>query len=140
MDLEGTKTAAGERTIDLDPGTVRSLRRWQRAQKAERLAWGPAYTDSGSVFTAEDGTPLSGDHVSRRFPRLVEAAGCKPIRFHDLRHTHISILLDAGEPMFDIAKRAGHASVNMIISTYGHPLDDRGKRAASRFAQAVEGG
>lgn len=139
VDVEGTKTTAGERTIDLDPGTVAALRRWAKAQKAERLAWGPAYTDSGYVFTTEDGRPVHADHVANRFRRLVRDAGLRPIRFHDLRHSHASVLLDAGEPMFDIAKRLGHSSVQMLISTYGHALDGRGKRTASRFAQAVEG-
>ena len=66
-----TKTRAGTRVIDIDPATVAVLRRWANAQKAERLAWGPAYADSGYVFTAEDGRPVHADHVAQRFSRLV---------------------------------------------------------------------
>jgi integrase len=144
VEAEGTKTEAGTRTIDLDPATTTALKVWAGAQRKERVRWGAAWRGglpgkSGPVFTAEDGSPVKADHVQTRFARLVRDAKVKPIRFHDLRHSHISILLDAGEPMFDIARRAGHASVQMIISTYGHPLDGRGKRTAATFAAAVEG-
>ena len=54
-----TKTRAGARVVDIDPATVAVIRRWAKAQKAERLAWGPAYTDSGYVFTARPYTPTT---------------------------------------------------------------------------------
>jgi hypothetical protein len=44
--------------VSLDPGTVRVLREWRMRQLEERLAWGPAWTDTGRVFTREDGTDL----------------------------------------------------------------------------------
>jgi hypothetical protein len=56
---------------------VAVLRRWAKAQSPERLAWGAAYTDSGYVFTAEDGRPLHADHAANRFARLVKAAGVR---------------------------------------------------------------
>jgi integrase len=70
-----TKTRAGVRVVDIDRATVAVLRRWAKAQKARRLAWGPPYTDSGYVFTAEDGRPLHADNAANRFARLVKAAG-----------------------------------------------------------------
>jgi integrase len=144
VDEEGTKTPAGTRTVDLDPGTVAALKAWAKAQRKDRLAWGGAWRGGvpgkkGPVFTAENGAPVHADRVASRFATLVREAGVKPITFHGLRHTHIRILLDAGEPMFDIAKRAGHASVQQIISTYGAPLDGRGKRTAAAFAAAMQG-
>lgn len=47
------------RVISPDPGTTAILRDWRRVQLEERLAWGPAYTDSGYVFTKEDGLTAS---------------------------------------------------------------------------------
>jgi integrase len=70
-----------------------------KAQKAERLAWGPAYTDLGYVFTAEDGQALHADHVANRLARLLKAAGVPSIRFHDVRHTHASLMLARGTPV-----------------------------------------
>ena len=65
---------------------VAALRAWRKAQLAERLAWGEAWTDTGRVFTREDGTAVPGQWVSVRFETLAYRAGLPPVRFHDLRH------------------------------------------------------
>jgi integrase len=134
-----TKTRAGTRVIDIDPTTVAVLRRWAKAQKAERLAWGPAYADSGYLFTAADGRPVHADHVAQRFSRLVKAAGVPVFRFHDVRHTHASLLLAHGTPVLDVSRRIGHASAAMTLDVYGHVIPGQGQRAAAAFADFVEG-
>lgn len=53
------------------------LRVWRKAQLEERLARGEAWTDSGRVFTREDGTPFHPSFVTARFQRLAFAAGCR---------------------------------------------------------------
>jgi hypothetical protein len=87
VDRAGTKTAAGARVVDLDAETVEGLKLWRKAQAAEREGWGPAYVDSGYVFTDESGQPLHADHAANRFDRLVRKASVPTIRFHDLPHT-----------------------------------------------------
>jgi integrase len=91
VDQDRTKAKQSERVVGLDPETVQVLRRWAKAQKAERLA--PPWTDSGYVFTAEDGRLVYADHVANRYGRLVAGAGVPAIRFHDLRHTHATLAL-----------------------------------------------
>lgn len=71
-DLDSTKTESGDRQITLDDGTVSVLKAWRARQHAERLHWGPEYTDSGRVFTYEDGTALKPAYVSMRFRMLLE--------------------------------------------------------------------
>jgi len=90
------KTAKGRRSVALDPATVAGLKAWRRHQAAERLAWGPAWTDSGLVFTREDGRPLHPREVTRAFSRHVLGTGVPIIRLHDLRHTHATLALAAG--------------------------------------------
>lgn len=61
----------------LDPRTVATLREWRKAQLEERMAWGSAWTDSGYVFTNEDGSPIYPDRLSKVFRptgRLLGAA------------------------------------------------------------------
>jgi integrase len=67
-------------------GTVTVLRNWRKAQLAERLAWGLAWTDTGRVLTREDGMPLLPGWISQRFTALAGRAKLPPIRLHDLRH------------------------------------------------------
>lgn len=134
----GTKTRAGARTIDLDPETVEVLKRWREAQAAERSAWGLAYVDSGYVFAAENGEPVHADHVAQRFERRMARAQVPAIRFHDLRHTHATLLLKAGVPVHVVAQRLGHASPALTLSIYSHVLPRQQLEAATAFAQLVE--
>jgi integrase len=78
--------------------------------------------------------------VANRFARIVQAAGIPSIRFHDLRHTHASLLLAHGTPVLDVSRRIGHASAAMTLDVYGHVVPGQGQRAAAAFADLVEGG
>jgi integrase len=135
----GGKTDAASRTIDLDEGTVASLRAWRRHQLEDRLAWGGAWTDTGHVFTREDGQPLHADYVAQRFERLVRASGQPRIRFHDLRHVHATLMLKAGVPVKVVSERLGHASAAFTMNTYQHILPNMQAEAAARFADLVAG-
>ncbi len=57
-ELDSTKCEDSERVITVDQATADVLRAWRKAQLAERLAWAAVWTDTGRVFTREDGTPL----------------------------------------------------------------------------------
>jgi integrase len=59
------------------------------------------------------------------------------ITIHDLRHTHASLLLSAGEPVKTVSERLGHASVTVTLAVYGHVMPGDQKRAASRFAALI---
>ncbi len=90
------KSDAGDREVALDAGTVAALRAHRRRQIASRLQWGPAWVDSGKVFTREDGSVLHPATVTNRFQALAGAATLPPIRLHDLRHGAASLMLAAG--------------------------------------------
>ena len=52
------KSESGTRTVSLDAGTVHELRRWREQQSEEQHSWGPAWQNTGLVFTREDGSQL----------------------------------------------------------------------------------
>jgi len=131
------KTAAGRRVIDLDAATVAVLRRWRAQQAQERLAWGEAWTNTGLVFTREDGTAPHADHVARAYEVAVRDAAARPIRFHDLRHTHATLLLKAGVPVKVVAERLGHSSPALTMTVYQHVIPGMGAEAAALFASVV---
>ena len=75
------------------------------------------------VFTAPDGGPVRlASWRSRFFKRAVDAAGVAPLRVHDLRHTAVSLCFAAGASPREIASRAGHTSVSIVLDRYGHLL------------------
>ena len=130
------------RVIALDPGTVTILRDWRRAQLEERLAWGPAWIDSGYVHTKENGEPLHPDEISKRFNRLVVLADVPRIRFHDVRHTWATTALAAGVHPKIVAERLGHGSIQITLDTYSHvmPQQDRaaGELVANLYRRAEQ--
>jgi integrase len=69
---------------------------------------GPAWQDTGYVFTREDGTPYHPAQVSERFSRLAYVAGLPPIRLHDLRHG--AATLAAGKTMKEVSAMLRHSS------------------------------
>jgi hypothetical protein len=77
------KTDRSRRTLAIDALTVTALREHRGRQEAERDAWGPAWTETGHVFTREDGELLHPQLVSRAFERLVRRSGLRRISLHD---------------------------------------------------------
>jgi integrase len=86
------------------------------------------------VFCDADGGPLRKSNVIRRsFHPLLRRAGLPHIRFHDLRHTHATLLLSQGVHPKVVAERLGHASIAMTLDIYSHVLPSMGKEAAQRL-------
>lgn len=132
------KTKRGERTLDVDPETVRVLREHRKAQLAEQLA-AAEWEDSGLVFTAEDGGGLHPDVISQTFDRIVDKLKVVRITFHGLRHTHATIALAQGVPLHVVSRRLGHSSEAFTAQVYGHILPGQQQEAAARFAAAIDG-
>jgi integrase len=126
-----SKTRRSERTIPLPGVAVTALREHRARQAAERLALGPDWTDSGLVFTSRIGTPLEPDNLRRSWHQ-VRAALDQPIRLHDLRHTRVTLLLEAGVPPHIVQEIAGHSALDVTMNIYAHASLDE-KRAAMRL-------
>ena len=133
-----TKTARSRRTLDLDPGTIATLRSHRTAQLEQRMLMGGGWTDHGLVFAMPDGQPWNPDVLTRGFDRLVRASDLPRIRLHDLRHTHASHLLAAGVNVKVVSDRLGHASVAFTLDVYGHVLPGQQADAAARVAALVD--
>jgi len=115
------KTASGRRTVPIGTSATNALRTHKRRQAAERLRIGDAWHDFGLVFTTELGTPLSPQNMLRRsFHPLLARAGVPRIRFHDLRHTAATLLLEAGSHPRVVAERLGHADPGLTLRVYAH--------------------
>jgi integrase len=137
--IGGTKTASSRRSFELDPATVAALRAHRARQLTERLAWGEAWTDTGLVFTREDGTMLNPERLSDAFLKLVERAGLPRITLHGLRHSYASVSLAAGVPIEVLSRRLGHAQVSTTYDLYVHTSRRQDREAANLAAQAILG-
>lgn len=133
------KTANSRRAIDLDARTVTVLRAWRKRQLEQLILAGRGAGATGFVFARTDGGPLHPDFFSQTFERLVGRTDLPRIRLHDLRHTHASILLQAGTPVKVVSERLGHASPAFTLNVYQHVLPGMQSDAAEAFGAAVFG-
>ncbi|AVH58231.1 MULTISPECIES: tyrosine-type recombinase/integrase [Streptomyces] len=115
-----TKTQSSERRIALPTPCLRSLEQHRTRQRGERDATGTAWQDSGYVFTRPDGTPIEGATLTRHFTALLDRAGLRRIRFHDLRHSTATLLLEQGVELVVIKELLGHAHIGVTATVYAH--------------------
>ncbi len=135
--LKAPKTPRSRRTITLGPTALEALKRHKAQQAAQRLRMGPAYEDRGLVCAQLDGSPMSPREVSKEFSRLTSRLGLR-VRFHDLRHTHISHMLAEGIHPKIVSERAGHASVSITLDVYSHVMPGLQEDAANRVDEALQ--
>jgi integrase len=130
------KSAKGRRMIALSPLTISVLREHQEKQALERVMLGAQLKDDDLVFSDPGGKPLLPNTVTHAWIKLVRSTRLKPIRLHDARHSHASILLKLGIHPKIVQERLGHASIQVTLDTYSHVAPGLQEAAAARFDQA----
>lgn len=86
------------------------------------------------MFCNAKGRSLNPESISQLFDRLVARSPLPRIRYHDLRHTHASLLVASGIPIKVVTERLGHAHPGFTMHTYQHLLPGMGAQAAAHFA------
>jgi len=135
--LVAPKSKAGYRQIKLGQGSMRKLEAHQKQQALEKAAAGERWQEHGLIFTTSIGTYVNQSKVSRVFKQILQQAGLPDMRFHDLRHTSISILLANGTPVNTVQRRAGHSKASVTTDIYGHAMDRSAERAAQKIEEII---
>ena len=123
-----------QRQAELSAMAVTSLRDHRRRQAKERLAAGSDWNDLDLVFANEVGNPINVSNlVPRSFRPLLKRAGLPALRFHDLRHTAASLLLEQGEHPKVVQEMLGHSQVGVTLDLYSHVTPTMHRKAADTF-------
>ena len=93
-------------------------------------AAGGKWKEHDLVFPSKIGTPFEPRNLLRQFKKLAIKAGLPEIRFHDLRHTAASLMLNHGIPLLIVSKRLGHAKPSITLDVYGHVIPSMQENAA----------
>ncbi len=133
------KSSHSRRRIALSPSLALLLREYKAEQQTQRILLGKLPADSDLVFSHLDGKPLDPGVVSHTFAKVLKKAGLPHIRFHDLRHSHATLLLKAGVHPKIVSERLGHANIGITLDTYSHVLPGLQERAAEDFDKLVTG-
>lgn len=124
------KTKRGIRRVVIDPATLETLNEHRQRQDGERLAAEDAWRDSGLVFTNELGDMLVPRNFDRVWYGLLRKSGNPKIRFHDLRHLHVSLLVRRGLDPRTVADRVGHTDPAFTLKQYSHMFESQRRTAA----------
>ena len=125
------KTKASERRIDIGPSTVKALREW-------KLACLP--TDLDLIFPNGAGQPINYSNMMNRvYLPALEKAELHKIRFHDLRHTTASLMIEQGENIKYIQSQLGHSSPTVTLNVYAHLMKPTNQEAACRLESTIFG-
>ena len=114
------------RRIDMSPQLAETLQRLKEVRQLELMAHGKAMPEW--VFLSPEGFQWEERNLRRGWYRLLSHAGLRRVRFHDLRHTWVSLLIQTGAHAKYIQEQAGHSSIQVTMDTYGHlfPSGNRG--------------
>jgi integrase len=131
------KSAKSRRMVSLSPSTALLLQEHKDSQAALREMIGIPLKEDDLVFCTLDGAPIRPNTVTRAWPMLAAKAGVKPIRFHDARHTHASLMLKQGVHPKIVSERLGHTGIAITLDTYSHVSPGLQEKAALSFDEAL---
>jgi integrase len=137
--FQETKTDSSKRSIKVESETISRLKQHKADQAKEKLQ-AEDWTDHGLVICTSKGTPMSGDNLSARFRHIIKETGLPPLRFHDLRHTHATLLLKQGLNPKIVQERLGHSSISVTLDTYSHVTPNLQETAASAMSKILTNG
>ena len=134
-DITIPKTKSSVRVIDLDNKTVLMLRLYKNRQAQAGREIGLTYE---KVFSNSFDEYKEAGALRFRLNKHLESAQVPHIGFHAFRHTHASILLNAGVGYKEIKIRLGHSKISMTMDTYSHLSNDSKKKTVSIFEKVLE--
>jgi integrase len=139
LTLVRPKTPASRRTLPLPAAVVAALGEHRTRQEIERRAAGGRWIESGMVLTTATGAPLSPDAVRRSWDRIRQAVE-GPVRFHDLRHACLTLLLEQHTPPHVVQQIAGHAALYATMTIYAHASAEQRQGALDRLGAQLTSG
>lgn len=136
LKLIGTpKSKAGVRTISIDKKTVNMLRLYKNRQRQLYLQSGARA--SSVVFATPTREYQNLATRQEALDRRCAEISIPRFTFHAFRHTHASLLLNAGISYKELQYRLGHATLAMTMDIYSHLSADKEKEAVSYFEKAM---
>lgn len=134
----GTTKNNKTRAVAISKETMELLRRLKVEQNKLKLSQGTAFNDQGYIFTKKNGGPLQLNNIGENeFNKMIKEAKVKQIRFHDLRHTAITLMLEQGIHYKVVAERVGHSDVSITLNRYSHVSADLQKEAAQKIGSLL---
>ncbi|MFE0620050.1 tyrosine-type recombinase/integrase [Priestia aryabhattai] len=134
----GAKNDSSVRSIHISNKLISELKAHRKRVLAEKLLLGQDYNDFDLVICTQSGKTMIPRNFRKEFYNLTKKIGLPKIRFHDLRHTHATILIQQNVNVKLISERLGHAEIGTTLNTYSHVLPNMQKTVSDELDKIIE--
>ena len=124
------------RTVALPSMMVATLRAHRLRQAQELLRLGVRLTDDTFLCARKDGKPQQPQSITHAWVDFLASTKLPRIRFHDLRHSHATLMLRANVHPKIVSERLGHSKVAITLDTYSHVIPGMQEEAAAAIDAA----
>jgi integrase len=94
--------------------------------------------DNNMIFTRDDGNPMRLAYANEKLNTVIKKHNLHPITIHGLRHTHASLLFEAGTSIKEVQERLGHEDMKSTMNIYTHVTDTIREQTAIKFQRYIE--
>ena len=136
--VEEMKNKTSRRTLYLPPMVVEMLKEEKAKQDLYRNLFRSSYSTEYEDYVCVNqlGELMKPSYLTQRFAVVLEKLGMRHIRFHDLRHTFASILINKQVPLINVSNFLGHSDISTTANIYAH-LDSTNKMATANVIATV---
>jgi len=131
--VSSTKTVSGERMLKIPDFILQVLFERRQQQWADRKAAEGTYLENNLVCCRADGSYYVCGSFTTKFSNFLKRAGLRHIRFHDLRHTNATLMMQYNVPIKVVSENLGHANTGVTMDTYSHVTMQMKSEIADKF-------
>lgn len=134
IEINSPKSMASYRQISIDKATILMLKQYKNRQHVKAWELGRSEKIVFSNFTDKYIDP---NNIRNQLYKHFKNAGVPNVRFHGLRHTHATLMLNAGMSPKDLQHRLGHSNITMTLNIYVHATEEGAKQGGNIFEMAI---
>ena len=137
--IKSPKTDSGIRKIYIPDKLLQVLKQYHLRYLSSKLKYGKDFKDKNYVVSKPDGDPFTPQGISNNYARFMKRHKdeIRYLKFHGLRHTYASVLIEQGENPKTVQHNLGHADVALTLQVYSHSYDSAQQKAAKKLDETI---
>lgn len=136
--IQTPKTKDSKRIISVDETTLQILKTWRLSQRKNSLMYGHNTIGKNQIiFNNPNNDYIHPSRTTYYMDKICKKYNLKRITTHGFRHTHCSLLFEAGASIKEVQDRLGHSDIQTTMNIYAHVTQERKEKTAEKFANYV---
>ena len=138
VDEAKPKTIYSNRVIYLSSSTINILKEYKEWQNQYISSVKGKWNDNDRIFTDKYGNHMHPDTCNKIINKVTKKYNLRKLKFHELRHTSTTLLIDSGINPKAVSERLGHANANITMNIYTHTFEDTKKECANNINSIIK--